>query len=464
MLNITFDCKKVTMQTISNAPGLLLEGSFNEIEKIKSDNNIERINGVSYPVIFKITNSFPYDVIFDFKVTALLKDYGGDTYDLELGQNVHVPTNQELEFTMFDNSGFLESILRLDSISFQSGEPDIKDDYFIDHYFLINMDEMTNSYYGFRSKNELEEYFLLFNYLHNGGIYARGMLLKLMFDDLKRSRPNSILTIDGHENKLTGNDANYLRSMIQVDIISKIMIYVEDLIIIIDSMMEPNKNYYHLLDEHDPDVGTRVTTFLDNLSKLSDDEMRTILCYTYPDNSAFDSNETELVNRIIQENIQQFKQNLELLSRFRNAHTQMFRRYKHAGLPIVFGVPLQPPLSDKFEFCTVVSVDRDPLRDIFPVPYFDDVAQRYKELIKILEELITIVIKNRLESIKRKTTGIIPDAPNHLSSTEKNIFSGLVAKFSRNNPLRCRNCDFHFVAHNVGEKMKWYLDLGAERV
>ena len=457
---LIFDCKKSTKKINSRTPKSGLQDSFYLVENIKRDYNIKRIKDVAYPVILTIMNDFSYDVSFNFKVTALLKEYNGNTHDLRFKQNVSVPRNQNVEIVMFDNSGFLESRLQLDSVDFQNNKQSTKQNYSSNSPFLINMDEITNPYNGFQSKDELEGYFLFLDYVnYRGSLYARGMLLQFLFDDLKKIKPDTVLQIDGNEINLTKNNVYYLRSAMQTDIISKIMIYVEDLIIFSVSMLEPDKNYYRLLDKKSPDVGNRVTEFFDDLDELSDGDARTILSHDYPNNSDFDPDEIKLVNEIIQENIQQFKQNLKLISEFRDGHIQMFRRYKHAGWPSVFGVQLQQPSSSKtFDSYTIIPVDSDPLNDVVLLPYSNDVIQRYKKMIIILRQTITPVVKNRIGSINRQTTGIIPDIPTHRSNVEKAIFNVLVKKFHQNNPIRCRDRGFHF-ASEVNEKtIKWYLN------
>lgn len=460
MLQIIFNCRKITKKTISKAPELVLQGSFDEIENVKRDNNVKRIEGAAYPVILIVTNHFSYDVSFNFKATASLKDYNGNTYNLEFRQNVPVLKNQSVEISMFDNSGFLESRLQLDSVDFQNNKQSAKQDYSSNSPFLINMDEMTNPYNGFQSRGELEEYLLLSDYVNDkGSLYARGILLRFLFDDLKKIKPDSVLKIDGNEINLTKKDVDYLRSAMQMDIISKIMTYVEDLVIFSVSMLESNKNYYRLLDEKDPDIGDRVTKFFANLDKLSDDKACTILSYDYPNNSDFDPSETELINKVIQKNIQQFKQSLKFISEFRDTHIQLFRRYKHAGWPSMFGAQSQRPLGSKmFDFYTIVPIGPDPLQDVFPLPYSDNVIQRYKTTIGILQQLIIPVVKNRLDSINLQTTGIIPDIFTQLSGAEENILGGLVKKFHENNPIHCRDRDFYFPSNINKKKIKWYLD------
>ena len=126
MLQIIFDCKKITKKTISRAPELVLQGSFDGIENIKRDHNIKRVENVAYPVILIIMNPFSYNVSFDFKATAMLKDYNDNTYNLEFEQRVSVPPNQRFKVSMFDNSGFLESRLQLDSVDFQNSKQSTK--------------------------------------------------------------------------------------------------------------------------------------------------------------------------------------------------------------------------------------------------------------------------------------------------------------------------------------------------
>jgi hypothetical protein len=81
---------------------------------------------------------------------------------------------------------------------------------------------------------------------------------------------------------------------------------------------------------------------------------------------------------------------LEKVKTFRDTHVEVFRRYKHGGIPIIPGVevnftnPDNPYTKSAFDSYTLVLIGKDPLKDAMLVPYSDKVLEAYPILISSL--------------------------------------------------------------------------------
>jgi hypothetical protein len=99
---------------------------------------------------------------------------------------------------------------------------------------------------------------------------------------------------DGEKYSFSEEQTLALKSMIQIDIISKIMMYIEDLFTILIAMKDFNADYYRLLDENlesnydNKDLGDRISQFIKDETKFSSEDSRRILSYIEVDKTNFD--------------------------------------------------------------------------------------------------------------------------------------------------------------------------------
>ncbi|MDE1765834.1 MAG: hypothetical protein KGI27_06110 [Thaumarchaeota archaeon] len=463
-LKLDFDCRKITSSNIADAPELILQGSTEAVEKIKQDEKISRIKGEAYPVILKIQNQLPFDIKnLVFSAETFIKAEGiGSTYSLNLDQNeINISTNSIVEITLFDACGFSEVFVKLKSVSYIGKNKKSDNRYKSNSPLLININDFTNSFNGFSNDGERKVHLLLENYLNNS-LPLRGWLLGLMFQLLKRANSGEI-EIHDKKIRLTEDDLARTRASIQLDIISKIMMYIEDLIILNSAILESSGNYYELLDRKDPDVGERITKFFTIMENLKPNDFGKILSYVNLDTISMSSSEKQIVQKIMDSNIENFKNYLKYIKTFRETHKQIFRRYKHAGLPIRLGAKSADPFANKkFDSYAMIYVGSDPFTNVLPLPYSEEVIQSYDIMIKILQQFLNDVIVNKMTMIQRRCDGIIPLESYKqymLTEKEKSDLSKAIEKFYESNPMRMYQQHHRFNTNIKKDDLKWYFDL-----
>jgi hypothetical protein len=117
------------------------------------------------------------------------------------------------------------------------------------------------------------EYLLLRNYQENG-LMGRGFLLRIPFVALKQ------IEEDKWEFKIEQNGKPKFISFIQIDIISKIMMYIEDIAILSESLMS-QQNFYDLVYGSE-DLGKAIGSFFEKISAIADEEIYRIMSYAAP--------------------------------------------------------------------------------------------------------------------------------------------------------------------------------------
>jgi hypothetical protein len=121
----------------------------------------------------------------------------------------------------------------------------------------------------FDEKTELE-YMMLRNYQENG-LVGRRVLIQIPFVALEKIEEDKWYT------KVDENEKPKVRGIIQIDIISKIRMYMEDLAILSESFIS-QRNFYDLLDS--VNIGDMVGNFFrKRLPTISDEEICKIMSY-----------------------------------------------------------------------------------------------------------------------------------------------------------------------------------------
>jgi hypothetical protein len=150
------------------------------------------------------------------------------------------------------------------------------------------MTDLNNPYHGYRNQEEMETYILLKNYFQSS-LSARKLLPQIMFKALKDLAVSKSFEFEGQQFSYMDKEIPSILNMIQVDIIAKIMMYIEDLVTLLIAIRDCNGNYYRLLDrtsEQDLDLGGRISEFLKNIDTFASDQWRTMLGYATPDEFA----------------------------------------------------------------------------------------------------------------------------------------------------------------------------------
>lgn len=290
----------------------------------------------------------------------------------------------------------------------------------------------------------ITEYFLLRNYLEYG-LIARGNLLNLTDTALDLFNNNSLLLkVRGKITRMQFNksDQDKLRSTLQLDIITKIMMYVEDFIILAESFRQ-KRNFYDIITSDDPkdDIGNLLKTFFDSIENLSEAELKKML--SYGDETLLDLSENEktVLNKILQGNMREFRRILIELRDFSRTHHPIWKRYKHAGFPYVPGLATQTgnEFLKQFPFTFVVFTGKDPLKDNLTIPYSDDVIEGYRIIFDSLQNLILDLLSAKIGSLERELDAVFPNvsfAPDSLSKAEWETYSTILKKFEEKYPFQ----------------------------
>jgi hypothetical protein len=280
ILLISFSYVKVTESNVAQVPEKMFE-SLKLLEEFKRQNNIQTSEGELYPVIMDIKNqslSNVKDICINMNILYTTKDM---QVQLKfVSPPIELKRNQSLKATVFDFSGFLEAKIDLIDVNYKINNENLE----IKDSFLINKSDITNQFNGYKNSEEMETCFLLQNYLQNG-FAVRGLLLKLIFKTLDDLNKNKGFEYDGEKYSFNEEEISALRSMIQIDIISKIMMYIEDLFAILIAIKDFNANYYKLLDKNlesnndNQDLGERISEFIRNEIELPSEYWRRMLSY-----------------------------------------------------------------------------------------------------------------------------------------------------------------------------------------
>src|SRR5215211_169364 len=262
-LSPSFSCKKTTgplTEIVSNLAS--------DIERIKQERNIKGNEGEYYSVTASIKNDSSYDATdINIKLNILLTCLDETQFSIDHSSSLpDIKRGNTLEINMFDSSGCSEGLITLLGFTYKmNGSTPLLPH--INESHLININELNNAFNGYRNYEEMQTSILLQTYIMHA-FSARGVLLKLTLNDLTQLNKDKGFEYDGERYSFGETQLAVIRSMIQIDIIAKIMMYIEDLIILLEAIRESNGNYYYLLDkryshyqEDDLDVGARICRF-----------------------------------------------------------------------------------------------------------------------------------------------------------------------------------------------------------
>jgi len=238
----------------------------------------------------------------------------------------------------------------------------------------------------FDSKKE-REYVLLRSYQEN--IVTRGFLLRIPFVALKQ------IENDSWDIQIPDNEKPRVRSLIQIDIISKIMMYIEDLAILALAF-ESNKNFYELLIDDTLDVGGKTGEFVNGIDSFTDSKILQIMSYADANKIGLDDDST-LFERHFNYHLMKTKEILNEIGSFSKSNYLIYKRFKHAGMPILSNSVQIPPRTGPFsvfEVFNIVAAGTNPLEDILVIPYSKHILKRYEKIIEKLQILIQEMVKN----------------------------------------------------------------------
>jgi len=206
---------------------------------------------------------------------------------------------------------------------------------------------------------------------------------------------------------------------------------------------------------------------MESINTLTDEDYRKMLCYENPRNFGLEDSKAVILDKLIEWNTKELKEFLPQIRKFRKTHAQIFRRYKHAGLPIRAGllsVDDKYPYTNKlFDSDAIVFAGQQPMNDVIILPYSVDVMRAYRHLATGIQNFIFEAVENKIISIERKIDGVVPSynySGNSLSEKEQNELQGISEILNNRYPSWRKKIEIRvYEAQSKYSTLKWYVEL-----
>ncbi len=319
------------------------------------------------------------------------------------------------------------------------------------------------------------DYHILKNYLKHG------MDVRWLLSITSRDLLNFV------DSQKEWNPGRKLRAkcFIQTDLISKIMMYAEDIAAFSLSFLE-NISLQQLLDESEislthvkcdekreivkgnlqvEDLGKRIGNFYGMVDNLSDEQLYKLFNYVPFSEITFIDDELKVtIKKVIDSNFLESRRILKDLQIFGITHHPFYKRFKHAGVPIVYNLGSMytyPPRKD-FETYSKITLNKKDSSIGYVIPFSGAVLESYNYLMKDIEMLLTEMITNRIDSLERDIVGTLPSSVLNKSSITRDEEESLVKARSTLNekyPSYHANDQLHFFAKADLDRFKWYTNL-----
>lgn len=461
MIEVSFIAERTNSKNLNEIFGTFPQESYASFERAKAEKGIATQNEL-LPVIMGVTNTSLSDtmtVSIDLFLKMIWKKDDSQSIVMKFPGFTILP-NQEISMLLFDIAGCDQVLIDSVQISYErSGEErTIRQG----SKWIISETILRGNYNGFSSEKEMETYLLLKNYLENGQT-SRSLLFDLSLETLQKVSKDKIIDAAGVKLALTDDNLLRVRGILQVDIIGRLMMYIEDLLVICESMRTTQGNFYDIL-ESEKDLGDVIRDFILQIEEFTDDDYRKILSYLdpkeIPDNAG-----RMIIGRLIQNNINSFKRFFDELLKFSKAHHPIFKRYKHAGIPIrqnPAALNVSSKTLSKFDSAVVVFTGKNPLKDISLLPYSTHVIEEYKKLSDELEKWMFNMVENRVSCIERNIPGTIPleaYGTFNLEPFEREIMESVLLQHYGKYPIIVRRSVFTPNAIIKKQEFEWYENL-----
>ena len=287
-------------------------------------------------------------------------------------------------------------------------------------------------------------------------IYYRGLLLRFSFDLI------DFTVKDNLPYPFTAEEKLKIKHLVQLDIVSKIMMLIEDLAVFSAAFVKDPKGLADLVYK---DAGKITTDFFLGLDSFTDEDFYKLLGYTSPQELILKGEDLELILRLSSQNVSEVRRVLNQIGEFRKQHIEMFRRFKHGGFGIVVAGSQagQPP--HPFEKSSVMMVLENPnIAEALPIPHSDKVLEAYRLVIERVQKLLMEILDGQINNAELGISGHLPNRGYSIvdfTPQEKERLSKLIesAYEAVKRPSVKRNIDF---AQQIPrEKLRWYLGLDA---
>lgn len=301
---------------------------------------------------------------------------------------------------------------------------------------------------------------------HRHGLPARMAVVKFFLEQLQENLDKYIPNKSDKELEFDLNNKQKL-SLLQIGTISHLMLLIEDIATIFTAFKSGEWDYYKYLDKkEEDDLGAIIGKFYSNIDDLKDDEIRFILGYIDPKNLQNSTeSEKDFLRSIIKKNIHSMRYFLIKANVFWGSHINVFRRYKHAGFPIMLGLNVPENdfvLGEKFDFVSLVSTAKGDLaEEVTIIPFSKKSIESYQTFLEEIFVILFFVIESNLIKIERDLEGVIPN-PNEsfskrLTKNERKKLRKIYGAFMNSN--QPHQSEFHAQANPQGVYPTWYVHL-----
>ena len=307
------------------------------------------------------------------------------------------------------------------------------------------------------------EYIVLKHY-HRKGLFARSNLIQQLIIDLRNFESRT--TYDSTIREIKLNDDEIV-STLQIAIIAHIMMFIEDLAVICKSISEGRINYYDFLDRSgNEDLGVVIGKFYDEINKSHDDVFMKLLSYVCLENFEFVNDlERKQIQKVMNKMIERVRIFFNKITFFRQNHIKIFRRYKHAGFPILLVQQIPNVMMEyrNYKFASVGLTSNNKIDDeMVPIPYSSKAIESYENIKNDIFSFLGVIINFKLICIERKVDGVIPSTHHtfrmDLTEEEKTTLDDVWKKFEMKYPIDM-NTKIEVQVPFNSEILRWYTDI-----
>lgn len=120
-----------------------------------------------------------------------------------------------------------------------------------------------------------------------------------------------------------------------------------------------------------------------------------------------------LIERFLEPHINLIRVILNEIGKFSSAIHIIYKRFKHAGIPIIPSKPVRsimqtPSPLDKFQSINIIPFGTNPFIDIKIIPFSTKILKKYEQLVGKIQRILDIMITNKITCIERNMPGVFP--------------------------------------------------------
>jgi len=165
-----------------------------------------------------------------------------------------------------------------------------------------------------------------------------------------------------------------------------------------------------------------------------------------------------LMVKLLNIEIDDIKEILYFIRTFRNTHIQIFRRYKHAGFPIIINEHFEST-NPNIDSASLIFTDKNNPLNPTPLPFSIHFIINYESLITRLQKFLARILWNKSQCIEKRLEGVLP--PNiythKLCPNEKIKLSNLINVFNHDNPNYIIRDQLRFKTKLDSTTSPWYF-------